>query len=72
MKTIFTQTGHVAVQVLLVAIPFVLSAGFSWEKLTVGGILSAIYAYLVKKSAVASAFRAGASASFAGGSSLSA
>lgn len=53
MKNIFNQVGHVAVQVLLVAIPFILSAGFSWEKLTVGGILSAIYAYLIKKSAVA-------------------
>lgn len=60
MKTIFTQTGHVAVQVLLVAIPFVLSAGFSWEKITIGGILSGLYAWAVKRSAVASAFRAGA------------
>ncbi len=57
MKTFISQVGHVAVQVLLVAIPFILSAGFSWEKLTVGGILSAIYAYLVKTQAVASARR---------------
>ena len=55
MKTIFTQAGHIAVQIILIAVPFLLNANFSWEKLTVGGILGGLYAWAVKRSAVASA-----------------
>jgi len=54
---ILKEVGHYVVQLALFAIPFIVAQNYKWEDITVGALLSTIYAYLIKTQAVATATR---------------
>lgn len=57
MKNTILNIIHSFGSIVILAIPVLLQQHFSWENMTVGAILNAIYLYFVKQQAVSGALR---------------
>lgn len=55
MKNILSEIVHALVQIILIGIPVLIAQHYSFENLTIGGLLSYIYSYLVKRYSIQSA-----------------